>query len=92
MQKASDPIRSDAFVTYKNAGVAKVIEKVPLEDILLETDAPWLTPVPYRGKRNESSYLQVIAEKVASIKGCSVEEVARVTTENAMKLFSLKMQ
>lgn len=76
-------------VTYKNAGVAKVIEKVSLEDILLETDAPWLTPVPYRGKRNESSYLQVIAEKVASIKGCSVEEVARITTENAVKLFGL---
>lgn len=79
-------------VTYKNAGVAKVIERVPLEDILLETDAPWLTPVPYRGKRNESTYLQVIAEKIASIKGCSIGEVAAVTTGNAVKLFGLNIQ
>ena len=77
-------------VTYKNAGVAKVIERVPLEDIVLETDAPWLTPVPYRGKRNESTYLQVIAEKVAQIKGCGVETVAEVTTENAIALFNLQ--
>ena len=77
-------------VTYKNAGVAKVIERVPLEDIVLETDAPWLTPVPYGGKRNESTYLQVIAEKVAQIKGCDVETVAEVTTRNAIELFNLK--
>ena len=76
-------------VTYKNAGVAKVIERVPLEDIVLETDAPWLTPVPYRGKRNESSYLQIIAEKVAQIKGCDVETVSEVTTRNAIALFNL---
>ena len=76
-------------VTYKNAGVAKVIERVPLEDIVLETDAPWLTPVPYRGKRNESTYLQIIAEKVAQIKGCDVETVAEVTTANAIALFNL---
>ena len=76
-------------VTYKNAGVAKVIEKVPLTDILLETDAPWLTPVPYRGKRNESTYIPVIAEKIAQIKGCSLEDVARVTTSNAEKLFAI---
>lgn len=76
-------------VTYKNAGVAKVIERVPLEDIVLETDAPWLTPVPYRGKRNESSYLQIIAEKVAQVKGCSVDTVAEATTRNAIELFNL---
>ncbi len=76
-------------VTYKNAGVAKVIESVPLEDILLETDSPWLTPVPYRGKRNESAYIPVIAQKVAQIKGCSVEEVASVTTANAKELFGI---
>ena len=76
-------------VTYKNAGVAKVIERVPLEDIVLETDAPWLTPVPYRGKRNESTYLQVIAEKVAQIKGCDVDAVAEITTGNAIELFNL---
>ena len=76
-------------VTYKNAGVAKVIEKVPLSDILLETDAPWLTPVPYRGKRNESTYIPIIAEKIAQIKGCSLEEVAKVTTSNAEELFAI---
>lgn len=76
-------------VTYKNAGIARVIERVPLEDIVLETDAPWLTPVPYRGKRNESTYLQVIADKVAQIKGCDVETVAEVTTQNAIELFNL---
>ncbi len=76
-------------VTYKNAGIAKALENIPLSDILLETDAPWLTPVPYRGKRNESTYLALIAEKIAQIKGCDVEEVARVTTENAKELFKI---
>ncbi len=76
-------------VTYKNAGIAKVLERVPLEDILLETDSPYLTPVPYRGKRNDSSYVPLIAEKIAQIKGCSVEEVARVTTASAKELFVL---
>lgn len=76
-------------VTYKNAGVAKVIENVPLSDILLETDAPWLTPVPYRGKRNESTYIPVIAEKIAQIKRCSLEEVANATTSNAKKMFAI---
>ncbi len=77
-------------VTYKNAGVAKVLEKIPLEDILLETDSPWLTPVPFRGKRNDSSNLRVIAEKIAQIKGVAVEEVAEVTSCNARELFGLK--
>ncbi len=76
-------------VTYKNAGIAKVLEKIPLEDVLLETDAPWLTPVPYRGKRNESTYLEVIAAKIAQIKGCTTEDVAKITTENAMVLFGI---
>lgn len=76
-------------VTYKNAGIAKVLEKIPLEDILLETDAPWLTPVPFRGKRNESTYVKIIAEKVAQIKGCTLEEVAHITTANAAELFGL---
>lgn len=76
-------------VTYKNAGVAKVLERVPLSDIVLETDSPWLTPVPYRGKRNESTYIPLIAEKVAQIKGVALEEVARVTTSNAKELFDI---
>ena len=76
-------------VTYKNAGVAKSVEKIPLERILLETDSPYLTPVPFRGKRNESSYLVHIAQKIAEIKGCTLEDVAAATTANAYKMFGL---
>lgn len=76
-------------VTYKNASVAKALEKIPLEKILLETDAPWLTPVPFRGKRNESSYIGYIAAVIAAIKGCSLEKVAEVTTRNAQCLFGI---
>ena len=77
-------------VTFKNSSLASVVERVPLERILLETDAPWLTPMPFRGKRNEPSYIKIIAGKIAQIKGCSLEEVAAVTTENAMKIFSIQ--
>ena len=76
-------------VTYKNAGVAKTVEKIPLEYILLETDCPYLTPVPHRGKRNDSGNLVYIAEKIAQIKGCTIEEVAEVTTANAKRMFGL---
>jgi len=74
-------------VTYKNAGMAKVVAEIPLDYIVLETDAPYLTPVPHRGKRNESSYLFFVAEKIAEIKGISREEVDSITTENAKKIF-----
>lgn len=73
-------------VTYKNAGLAEVVARVPLEHLVLETDAPYLTPVPFRGKRNESSYLKYIVEKIAAVKGVPVEEVAAVTTSNANKV------
>ncbi|CAN5618554.1 TatD family hydrolase [soil metagenome] len=76
-------------VTYKNAGVAEVLEKIDLAHLVLETDAPYLTPVPFRGKRNESSYLKYIVAKIAAIKSCSEEEVAAVTTANAEKIFGL---
>ena len=76
-------------VTYKNAGVAKTVEQIPLEYILLETDCPYLTPVPHRGKRNDSGNLEYIAEKIAQIKGCSLGEVAEVTTANAKRMFGL---
>ncbi|MBR4756329.1 MAG: TatD family hydrolase [Bacteroidales bacterium] len=76
-------------VTFKNASLAEVVRKVPLERIVLETDAPYLTPVPYRGRRNESSYIPYIAAKVAELKGVSVEEVASVTTANAKTLFGI---
>lgn len=75
-------------VTYKNAGVAEVLKQVDLKHLVLETDAPYLTPVPFRGKRNESSYLKFVQEKLADIKNISLEEVAAVTTENALSLFS----
>lgn len=74
-------------VTYKNAGLPAVLAKLSLESIVLETDAPYLTPVPFRGKRNESSYLSYIVQKLAEIYGVSPEEVARVTTGNALQLF-----
>lgn len=74
-------------VTFKNASLRDVVAEVPLDRILLETDAPYLTPVPFRGRRNESSYIPFIAEKIAGIKGVPQEEVARVTTANAERLF-----
>ncbi|MBX7225530.1 MAG: TatD family hydrolase [Chitinophagales bacterium] len=76
-------------LTYKNAGIADVVKQIPLEKLVLETDSPYLTPVPFRGKRNESSYTRIIAEKLAEIKEISLEEVAAVTTANAMRLFGL---
>lgn len=77
-------------VTYKNASVASSIVNIPLEKLLLETDAPWLTPVPFRGKRNESTYLPYIAAKIADIKNVNISQVAQQTTKNAISLFSLK--
>ncbi len=76
-------------VTYKNAGVAEVLEKIGIEHIVVETDAPYLSPVPFRGKRNESSYLKYIVAKIAAIKNISPAEVARQTTLNAEKIFGL---
>ena len=76
-------------VTFKNAGLDKVVEHIGLERVVLETDAPYLAPVPYRGKRNLPGYTRLVAEKVATLKGLSVEEIAELTTENANKLFSL---
>jgi len=76
-------------VTYKNAGLDKIVEQVGLDSLILETDAPYLAPVPFRGKRNESSYLIYIAKKIAAITGKELDEVALVTTQNAMKLFKL---
>lgn len=74
-------------VTFKNAGLDKVMETIGLNHIVLETDAPYLAPVPFRGKRNEPSYLKYMVEKLAEIKQCSKEEIAAVTTGNAEKLF-----
>jgi TatD DNase family protein len=76
-------------ITYKNAGLAEVLAKIELQHLVLETDAPYLTPVPFRGKRNESSYLKYIVAKLAEVKKCSIEEVAAATTENAEKIFAV---
>ena len=75
--------------TYKNGGLDVVLPEVSLEHLVLETDSPYLSPVPHRGKRNESSYVVHVARRVAEIKGLSIEEVASVTTGNAEKMFHL---
>lgn len=74
-------------VTYKKSSLPQVLASVPLERILLETDSPYLAPVPMRGKRNESAYLPYVAQKLAGVYGCSVEHVAEVTTANARRVF-----
>lgn len=77
------------IVTYKNAGLDAVVTDLDLQHIVLETDAPYLAPVPHRGKKNESSYLLYIAQKVADLQGIPVETVAETTTENARQLFRI---
>jgi len=74
-------------VTFKNGGLDKVVAELKTEDLVLETDAPFLAPAPFRGKRNEPAYLEQIAQKIAEIHQISKEEVARITTENALKIF-----
>jgi TatD DNase family protein len=74
-------------ITYKNAGLPEALQTIDLSHLVLETDAPYLSPVPYRGKRNESSYLVPIAQKLADVKQVSLAEIAAITTENAQKLF-----
>jgi TatD DNase family protein len=76
-------------VTYKNSGLDKVVQEIDLKHIVLETDSPYLTPVPHRGKRNESSYLLYVAEKVADLHQMSVEEVASITTANSKIVFGV---
>ncbi len=74
-------------ITFKNSGLDKVMDAINLENVVLETDAPYLAPVPFRGKRNESSYLKYVVEKLAAIKRVSIEEVASTTSISAKKLF-----
>ncbi|MFR9603627.1 MAG: TatD family hydrolase [Rikenellaceae bacterium] len=76
-------------VTFKKSKLAEVAREIPLKDLLLETDAPYLTPTPHRGKRNESSYIPLIGDFIAQLKGVSAEEVATITTANAMRLFGI---
>jgi TatD DNase family protein len=76
-------------VTYPKSGLDAVVREIPLEHIVLETDAPYLAPVPHRGKRNLPSYLRLVGEKVAAIKGVSLEEVATITTDNSKRIFGV---
>ncbi len=76
-------------VTYKNSGLGDVLDKIDIKHLVLETDAPYLTPVPFRGKRNESSYLKYVVEKLALLKNIPASEVAAITTANAEKIFGL---
>ena len=76
-------------LTYKNAKIDEIVKNIPVEHIILETDSPYLPPVPYRGKRNESSYLLHIAEKLADVYSVKLNVIESVTTENAIKLFKL---
>jgi TatD DNase family protein len=76
-------------LTYKNAGVAEAVKDIPMEYLVLETDAPYLAPVPYRGKTNEPAYMLEVAKKLAEIKSLPLHEIAAITTSNAQKLFGL---
>lgn len=78
-------------LTFKNSGLEKVVQEIALEHLILETDSPFLAPAPYRGKRNESAYLRLIARKLADVRNTGLEEVAEVTTRNALTLFGTKM-
>lgn len=76
-------------LTYKKSGLDETLKHISLDHIVLETDAPYLAPVPFRGKRNESSYLKYVVEKLAEIKNISIDEVAAITTANAEKIFGV---
>ncbi len=74
-------------VTFKNSGLDKIVNKIDLNHIVLETDSPFLTPSPFRGKRNESSYINIIAKKIADIKNVDISHIAEITTKNAHEIF-----
>ena len=78
----------NGIVTFKNSGLAAVVEKIELKHLLLETDSPYLTPAPHRGKRNESSYVSLVCTKLASIYNVSVQEIDDVTSRNALEVFT----
>jgi len=76
-------------VTFKNSGLDKVMVDIDMKNVVLETDAPYLAPVPFRGKRNECSYLKYVVEKLSEIKNVAKEEIANITTKNAKELFNI---
>ncbi len=96
LELAQEILKLDGFLlgiggvlTFKNAGLPEVLKQIDLEHIILETDSPYLPPVPHRGKRNEPAYTRLVAEKLADVKGVSLREVAEITTANAEQLFGL---
>lgn len=76
-------------LTFKNSGLDEQIKNIDLEHFILETDAPYLAPFPYRGKRNQPAYIPLIAQKLAKVKGISIDEIAKITSQNAKELFNL---
>ncbi|MCB0443933.1 MAG: TatD family hydrolase, partial [Flavobacterium sp.] len=76
-------------VTFKNGKIDQFLHQIDLKHIVLETDSPYLAPVPFRGKRNESSFICLVAEKLATIFGVSIEEIAKITTENSKAIFGI---
>jgi len=76
-------------VTYKNSGLKEVLQQLSLENLVLETDAPYLTPVPHRGKRNEPAYIKLVCESVAIALNKSYDEVAEITSQNALTVFQM---
>lgn len=76
-------------LTFKNSDLADQIKNIDIKNIILETDSPYLTPTPFRGKRNESSYVKLVAQKLSEVKNISIEDVARITTQNAENLFNI---
>ena len=90
LQKLGDwKVGIGGVLTYKNSKLAVAVKDIPLGSILLETDAPYLPPVPHRGERNEPAYIPIVAGRIAEIKGIDIEEVAAVTTASATELFTL---
>jgi len=79
----------NGVVTFKNSNLYKVIEKIPLENIILETDSPYLTPEPYRGKTNEPAFTYYVAKKISEIKTISIEEVSKITESNVKRVFDI---
>ena len=79
----------NGIVTFKNSGLAAVVEQIAMEHILMETDSPYLTPTPYRGKRNESAFVSLVCKKLAEVYNCSENEISEQTTLNAKSLFNL---
>ena len=77
------------IVTFKNSGLDEILEKIPLKNIVLETDSPYLSPTPFRGKRNKSSYIPLIAKKISEIYKRELSEIEKITTKNALEIFKL---